>query len=390
MWSFCNAVIAFSLCPGFQALAQNECLDGQACHAAAQTEGSSMLQAKQESNHVALEQMHQDESNKERMSHRIKRAQGCSVTSTIVLPRWLSIFVGLLTDVDLYCDFPSEDDVLSKIKNIESSIVKRKASIVLKPSEKIVFKEVPADKTGEDLKEALKADKDMESLKEDHVDSCHGDPSWPAVATAKEIYDNIKSMVDSFDIFSKCTKVYIAKDATGKAQIAKDDVMAISTLLAFGHYSLSYEDIAHYDEVVDGENRTLSVVVSSRKENVIEGNYDITVALRDDEVTLTYTKRQNFAESLLSSQCDDNCYKVATQQSVDLTILKLAYAGVYGTAAISFDNTGCRKDTSTCKGYSTKKIEDTCKDHEECSSDCCQRPKWHSWNKECVASSECD
>lgn len=315
--------------------------------------------------------------------------KSCDVSSTISMPNWLASILGLLTDVDLYCDFPRDEDVFDKIDALEDSIVKRSSSITLRPNRPIHYQAVPSSRTGQDLYDALQAGNGMDSLKAGHLDSCNSDAAFPSAATAAEIYENIKAMVDGFDIFSKCTKVYARKNEHGIAKIKKDDVIAVSTLIALGHYSLSYEDVAHYDEEVNGNERTLSVVVSSRKENVIEGNYDITLSLRGDYVELTYTKRQNLAEALLASQCDHNCYEVATQRSVDLTILKLAYAGLYGPSAVSFDNSGCRQDTSSCKGFSTLQLGDICSDHEQCQTSCCKRTAIFQWNKVCVDAASC-
>jgi len=284
-------------------------------------------------------------------------------------------------DVELFCDFPKEAYVNSKIADIEKTIVKRTGSLRIQPGANISYRAVPSDKTGKDYADANGT---MDLLKVAHIDTCAGSGSITPSTNVSQVYGNIKALVDRFEIFSKCTRSYVPH-----TDLRKDDVIAVSTLLAFGHYTLSYEDVARYDEEEDGDHKTLSVVVSSRKLNVIEGNYDITLKLRTNYVELSYTKRQNLAEDILASQCDRNCYEVATQQSVDNTMLKLAYAGLYGHEAISPDNTGCWVEPSSCFGYSIKKIGDVCTDNEECKTECCHGDYWFWGTKKCAEASSC-
>merc|ERR1712050_534079 len=142
---------------------------------------------------------------------------------------------------------------------------------------------------------------------------------------------------------TKCTKVYVPnRDEDGNPKMRKDDIIAIVTEPLAGHFTLSYEDVSQYQEYIDEHGtKTLVAIISSRKENVIEGNYDVTVQLfTNGTVRLAYTKRQNLAEWVLDAGIDRAGYIIVTQQSVDRTMLKLAYAGRYGPEALSED-TGC-------------------------------------------------
>merc|ERR1712232_598467 len=172
--------------------------------------------------------------------------------------------------------------------------------------------------------------KDVSDLLEPHQDTCAGHLQ---PKSGEEVYNNIKSYVDTFDIYTKCTKVYVPnRDENGKPQMRKDDIIAIVTEPLAGHFTLSYEDVAQYQEYVDNEGtKTLTAIISSRKENVIEGNYDVTVSLfQNQTVRLAYSKRQNLAEWLLDQGISRAGYIITTQDSVDRTMLKLAYAGHYG------------------------------------------------------------
>jgi hypothetical protein len=215
--------------------------------------------------------------------------------------------------------------------------------------------------------------KDISEMLVRHQDSCAG--KLPT-KSGQDVYDNIKAYVDTFDIYTKCTKVYVPNQENGKPKMRKDDIIAIVTEPISGHFTLSYEDVAQYQEFVDNEGtKTLQAIITSRKENVIEGNYDVTVQLFVNQtVRLAYTKRQNLAESLMQAGISHEGYIITTQDSVDRTMLKLAYAGRYGPEALD-EETGCyvRK---WCTDYFTLQVGDACHDDKQCATGKCQKNNW--------------
>merc|ERR1719461_1485874 len=74
----------------------------------------------------------------------VHRSRGCKITETITMPDWLAKVLGTLVDVELFCNFPSEEYVNTKIANIESTIVKRSGSLRIQPGANISYLEVPS------------------------------------------------------------------------------------------------------------------------------------------------------------------------------------------------------------------------------------------------------
>jgi len=265
----------------------------------------------------------------------------------------------------VYHKFPEDQDMETQIANIESTIVKQSGLVKIRLDQSISYRQVPSHKSAQDYEDANRS---MDKLKIDHQDSCAGNKT--SVATVTQIYNNVKQMVDAFDIFSKCSKSYVPQ-----GKLRKDGVIAVAVELSNKLFSVSFEDVAHYEEDTDGNHKTLTVVVTSRKENVIEGNYDLTVKLRDDHVEFSYTKRQNLAGAALSHLVTTDAYEVMTQQSVDNTILKLAYAGLFGRTAVDFG--GCFVEDNHCGHYSTKENGDTCTEDVQCKTGCCKYKRWY-------------
>lgn len=305
-------------------------------------------------------------------------------------PKWLCTdLLGFLFDVKVYHKFPDEHKMMTKLQHVEDRILKLRGEAKLwadttleagiAAEDRMVFSEMDEDTTEEDLSEEygkLKYRGDLQTaintFTVPHEDQCVKNSTFPAAKTPKEIFDNIKAVVDTFNIFTKCTKAYIRRHVDGKPKIEKDDVIAIATEIASGVFVRSFEDISQYQEYVDSEGvRHLVVIVSSRKENVIEGNYDVVLRQYPDHVDLQYTKRQNLAEPVLRRGITRKGYAIVTQQSVDRTIRKLAYAGLYGPAAIEF-GTGCMKQ-DYCVDYEIKKIGEKCKYSMQCESHSCKR-----------------
>merc|ERR1711971_215828 len=286
----------------------------------------------------------------------------CQLTDNHTCPEWLcSSLLGLTTDVDLYCSWPNEDSVIQKITEQKKNIVKISATAFINPTGELDVRELASTATGADLADG----KTIDELMQKHMDTCAG-TSFAKAVSGEDIYNNIKAIVDRFDIYSKCTQVYVPRQVNGLARMQKDDVIGISTEVAYGFFSLSFEDVSEYKEYTDNEGtKTLIAIISSRKENVIEGNYDIELRLfTNGTVRLGYTKRQNLAEAVLRHAISFDAYKITTQQSVDRTILKLAYAGRYGAASID-DGAGCYV-RELCTGYLTKVEGEKCEDDEQC------------------------
>jgi hypothetical protein len=280
-------------------------------------------------------------------------------------------------DVSLYCKFPDSEAVLEEIEKVESRVVSLTSIAVLTPGNDtsigLNVKQIDSAQAQQDIEKVL-AETDgvlqhaISTFMRPHVDMCKGSSFGPA-QNAEQIYNNIKLYLDRFDIYGKCTKTYVKR-----VPIQKDDVVAISTELAAGMFALSYEDVSQYKETVELRNgkpvKVLTMIISSRKENVIEGNYDVVVSVEGDEVVLQYTKRQNLAEKMLVKGITHNKYAIRTQRSVDSTLLKLAYAGLYGGDALSDE--GCYgTPKSKCAEYGMFEKGEACQHDLQCESGKC-------------------
>jgi len=314
----------------------------------------------------------------------------CRITDTITCPKWLCANVlGLFFDVELFCKFPTEEMVFKRIEHDEQRILSFTSIAFLRPAAEhgpMNFWELQDAASEEDLNLKLTeiGGTDLQAaigqLMREHEDTCAGNEKFPPAASVDEIFNNVKSLVDEFDIFTKCTQTYVKRrGSTGRPQLRKDDVVAIATELAHGMFSLSYDDVAQYEEYTSLENgkpiRTLKMVISSRKENVVEGNYDIQMRIEDDKVRVEYRKRQNLAEPKLQAGITHNGYAIVTQQSIDSTLRKLAYAGVYGRAALS--DGGCYTEPNAekwgCAEYGSLNKGDACKYGMQCKSGECKK-----------------
>merc|ERR1712032_92882 len=134
--------------------------------------------------------------------------------------------------------------------------------------------------------------------------------------------------------------------------------------------------MGQYQETVDNEGtKILSLIISSRKENVIVGNYGVTLRLfKNDTVGLAYSKRQNLAEKVVAAGISHRDYIITTQRSVDNTIRKLAYAGLYGPASLG-DDTGCYV-YRMCPDWQTLDVGEACENDEQCITNNCKKVKW--------------
>jgi len=161
----------------------------------------------------------------------------------------------------------------------------------------------------------------------------------------------------------------------GTPQMRKDDIIVIVTEPSPGFFTTSYEDVTQYQEYVDLKGtKVLTAIITSRKENVIEGNYDVTLKLfKDGSVELSYVKRQNLAEALFEKATTKEGYMVATQDSVDRTVLKLAYAGSYGLDALD-EASGCF-ERKWCNDYFTRSEGQTCETGTQCKAGECKKTK---------------
>ena len=145
------------------------------------------------------------------------------------------------------------------------------------------------------------------------------------------VYARIKANVDRLNIFTDYTHVYVPGEL-----IYKDQIVAVSTSLTDGVYSLSFEDVAEYIELelADG-GRFYRVVVTTRQENVVDGNYDITLHLTnpgtaDAQLEVYYVKRQNLVGAIswingIMFPAED--YVKSTRASVENTIARLTALG---------------------------------------------------------------
>ncbi|MEC9465779.1 MAG: hypothetical protein VX834_08350 [Myxococcota bacterium] len=151
--------------------------------------------------------------------------------------------------------------------------------------------------------------------------------------TVAEVYTEMKAAIDELNIFTDSTRVYLPEGT-----LHKDDIIAVSTHLVSGIISTSYEDVAEYVELdtADG-GKFFRVVITTRQENVVDGNYDVTLILRggafdEQQVELTYVKRQNLVGALAwlhSVMFDPEDYLLSTRASVQNTLARLTALG-YG------------------------------------------------------------
>ncbi len=151
--------------------------------------------------------------------------------------------------------------------------------------------------------------------------------------TVAEVYTEMKAAIDELNIFTDSTRVYLPEGT-----LHKDDIIAVSTNLVSGIISTSYEDVAEYVELdtADG-GKFFRVVITTRQENVVDGNYDVTLILRggafdEQQVELTYVKRQNLVGALAwlhSVMFDPEDYLLSTRASVQNTLARLTALG-YG------------------------------------------------------------
>jgi hypothetical protein len=145
-----------------------------------------------------------------------------------------------------------------------------------------------------------------------------------------EVFARTKAAIMRWDIYGGDTKVYM-KDET----IKQGAVIAIATKLTSGVYSLSYEDVTDVFEIETDAFSQLRVCVTTRQENVVDGNYSIDLKLHKTDGTraagdieLYYQKRQNLQYWLLEKAIGSkDAYRKATQKSVDLTISRLQAFG---------------------------------------------------------------
>lgn len=151
--------------------------------------------------------------------------------------------------------------------------------------------------------------------------------------TVADVYAEMKAAIDELNIFTDSTRVYLPEGT-----LHKDDIIAVSTNLVSGIISTSYEDVAEYVELdtADG-GKFFRVVITTRQENVVDGNYDVTLVLRggefdEQQVELTYVKRQNLVGALAwlhSVMFEPEDYLLSTRASVQNTLARLTALG-YG------------------------------------------------------------
>merc|ERR550532_2252229 len=124
-----------------------------------------------------------------------RKTGGCKINEVIQCPQWLCTnILGLFVDVELYCQWPDEKEVIERIRKVEATIVKQSSVLVLEPhaTTPLAFREVDEQKNGEDLSSATG---DLDRLKRDHNDTCYGNANFSRATNGGDIYNRIKSMV---------------------------------------------------------------------------------------------------------------------------------------------------------------------------------------------------
>jgi len=145
-------------------------------------------------------------------------------------------------------------------------------------------------------------------------------------------YERIKKAIMEWDIYGgPATNVYFKGE-----QIAQGDVIAISVELVKGIAPLSFENVSDVNEINTLAFSQLRVVVTTRDENIVDGNYTVDLKLfRQDgkgrtgnrvsgDIEIYYLKHQNLQywlmEKLIGSKEE---YRIVNEKSVKKTLLRL-------------------------------------------------------------------
>merc|ERR1712238_277170 len=132
-----------------------------------------------------------------------------------------------------------------------------------------------------------------------------------------DAFARIKSAIMRWDIYGGRTQVYVQG-----GMIVQGAVIGISVFLLSGVYALSFEDVTDINETETALSSQLRVVVTTRQENIVDGNYTV-------DIEIYYQKRQNLQywlmEKLIGSK--EN-YQNKTSKSARLTIERLQAFGL--------------------------------------------------------------
>jgi hypothetical protein len=157
--------------------------------------------------------------------------------------------------------------------------------------------------------------------------------------TPAQVYNALRNEILQWNIFDpKQTRMYFED---GKAFIEKDMITGVSTsLVDNGAFSLSFEDVSEQDEIDTDNFRRLRIVVTTREENVVDGNYDIELKLwyrpgvgrtgqrEKGDVELYYQKRQSCLYFILRLGVGGHeAYRAYTEKSVMASTRRLLEAG---------------------------------------------------------------
>eukprot|EP01062_Namystynia_karyoxenos_P032542 TRINITY_DN24009_c0_g1_i1.p1 TRINITY_DN24009_c0_g1~~TRINITY_DN24009_c0_g1_i1.p1 ORF type:complete len:580 (+),score=194.07 TRINITY_DN24009_c0_g1_i1:144-1742(+) len=155
----------------------------------------------------------------------------------------------------------------------------------------------------------------------------------------EEAFDRARAAVLRWDVYGGDTKVYLPEPTLREGML-----LGVSTCIGAGVYPLSFENVAVLDDdSVGAQWRRLRVVVTTRHENIVDGNYDVELTLwhEDDEqrgrkggdVTLTYQKRQNLVHYALRKGAGSmESYAARTRKSVEKTLARLSSIALTGAA----------------------------------------------------------
>jgi hypothetical protein len=128
---------------------------------------------------------------------------------------------------------------------------------------------------------------------------------------ASTVFSNIVMNCKKCNIFFGDTKVQKANDI-----VAKNDLIAITTLLSNGIYSTSYEMVSTLHETPD----YFEMCLSACAENLIDGYYGITVTKKSSEITIDYQKVQNLIPYLMKVLISKKSYDDMNTTSVKDTV----------------------------------------------------------------------
>jgi len=151
-----------------------------------------------------------------------------------------------------------------------------------------------------------------------------------------DAFARIKSAIMRWDIYGGISQVYVQG-----GMIVQGAVIGISVFLLPGAYALSFEDVTDINETETALSSQLRVVVTTRQENIVDGNYTVDIKLFKEgaagrtgdrsagDIEIYYQKRQNLHYWLMEKAIGSKeNYQNKTSESARRTIERLQAFGL--------------------------------------------------------------